>query len=139
MDRLDRLREVSPVGRYNSAAKAFEKDLSQERTERFNLTPQRAMSLGRSAQHKKEGDSEDSSSDDGRREKSPKQLNRNNVASKFKWAKSNDSMQDAESSGSDFLAICKKLVDIKYFHALYDLQSQARDIVDLLRFNKHQF
>ena len=72
MNRLDRLREVSPVDRYNSAAKAQEKDLWEQMKERFNLTPKRAMSLGKSAKHMKEGDSEDSSSDDGKREKSPK-------------------------------------------------------------------
>ena len=70
-------REVSPVDRYNSVAKAFEKDMSEERHQRFNLTPQRAMSLQNSAKHKKERESDDSLSYDGKKPK---------VANKFKWA-----------------------------------------------------
>lgn len=49
MDIMNRLREVSPVDRYNSAAKAFEKENFEDRHQRFNLTPQRAMSLQNSA------------------------------------------------------------------------------------------
>jgi hypothetical protein len=102
MDIMNRLREVSPVDRYNSAAKAFEKDDFEERHQRFNLTPQRAMSLQNSAKHKKEGESDDSSSDDGKREKSPNARGKPKVANKFKWAQASDTMMDAESSGSDF-------------------------------------